>query len=122
MIKDNHITVAGSITEAVMRAKQVAGHTTPIEVEVETEAEVLEAVAAKVDIIMLDNRTPAEIKQLRQLIPPHITVELSGGITIDTLSDFADSGADVISLGALTHSATALDISMKIEGGKKDVI
>ncbi|WP_335583350.1 MULTISPECIES: carboxylating nicotinate-nucleotide diphosphorylase [Exiguobacterium] len=122
MIKDNHITVAGSITEAVTRAKRVAGHTTPIEVEVETEAEVLEAVAARVDIIMLDNRTPAEIKQLRQLIPPHITVELSGGITLDTLSDFADSGADVISLGALTHSATALDISMKIEGGKKDVI
>lgn len=120
MIKDNHITAAGSITEAVKRAKRAVGHTTPIEVEVETEAEVNEAVKAGVDIIMLDNRTPAEIKQLRQLIPPHITVEISGGITVETLPDYADSGANVISLGALTHSAPALDISMKIQGGKKD--
>lgn len=120
MIKDNHITAAGSITEAVKRAKRAVGHTTPIEVEVETEAEVNEAVTVGVDIIMLDNRTPAEIKQLRQLIPPHITVEISGGITVETLPDYADSGANVISLGALTHSAPALDISMKIQGGKKD--
>ncbi|WP_214766480.1 MULTISPECIES: carboxylating nicotinate-nucleotide diphosphorylase [unclassified Exiguobacterium] len=120
MIKDNHITAAGSITEAVKRAKRAVGHTTPIEVEVETESEVDEAVKAGVDIIMLDNRTPAEIKQLRQLIPSHITVEISGGITVETLPDYADSGANVISVGALTHSAPALDISMKIQGGKKD--
>ena len=120
MIKDNHITVAGSITAAVERAKRQIGHTTPIEVEVETADEVEEAVAAKVDIIMLDNRSPEEVKVLRQRIPAHITVELSGGITLDTLPAYCQTGADYISLGALTHSAPALDISMKIVGGKKD--
>lgn len=120
MIKDNHITVAGSITAAVERAKRQIGHTTPIEVEVETADEVEEAVAAKVDIIMLDNRSPEEVKVLRQRIPNHITVELSGGITLDTLPAYCQTGADYISLGALTHSAPALDISMKIVGGKKD--
>ncbi|OIN66401.1 nicotinate-nucleotide diphosphorylase (carboxylating) [Exiguobacterium sp. KRL4] len=120
MIKDNHITVAGSITAAVERAKQQIGHTTPIEVEVETGEEVKEAVAAGVDIIMLDNRSPDEIKTFRKWIPKQITVELSGGITLDTLPAYCDTGADYISLGALTHSAPALDISMKIIGGKKD--
>lgn len=120
MIKDNHITVAGSITAAVSRAKAQIGHTTPIEVEVETSEEVKEAVAAGVDIIMLDNRTPEEIKLFRSWIPQSITVEVSGGITLDTLPAYGECGADYISLGALTHSAPALDISMKIAGGKKD--
>ncbi|WP_214852819.1 carboxylating nicotinate-nucleotide diphosphorylase [Exiguobacterium sp. s166] len=120
MIKDNHITVAGSITAAVSRAKAQVGHTTPIEVEVETSEEVKEAVAAGVDIIMLDNRTPEEIKLFRSWIPRTITVEVSGGITLDTLPAYGECGADYISIGALTHSAPALDISMKIAGGKKD--
>lgn len=69
---------------------------------------------------MLDNRSPEEIKTFRKWIPKQITVELSGGITLDTLPAYCDTGADYISLGALTHSAPALDISMKIVGGKKD--
>ena len=74
-----------------------------------------EAVAAGVDIIMLDNRTPEEIKLFRSWIPQSITVEVSGGITLDTLPAYGECGADYISLGALTHSAPALDLALDFE-------
>lgn len=119
MLKDNHISFAGSITEAVKRAKEKIGHTVKIEVEIETKDQLLEAINAGCDIIMFDNRTPKEIRELLPLVPKHIVTEASGGITLSNLRDYALSGVDYISLGSLTHSVKALDISalVQIKGG-----
>ena len=114
MIKDNHISFAGSITKAVEIVKAKLGHTVKIEVETESKEQVIEAVQAGADIIMFDNRTPEEIKQFVQLVPPHIVTEVSGGITLENLALYRDCGVDMISLGCLTHSVRALDISAKV--------
>lgn len=114
MIKDNHIKAAGSISQAVELVRSKIGHMVKIEVETEFEEQVLEAVAAKADVIMLDNRTPEEIKELVKLIPDEILVEVSGGITPNSINSFKGCGADVISLGWLTHSVKALDISFNL--------
>ncbi len=120
MIKDNHISFAGSITQAVDAIRKNAGHMVKVEVEAETEAQVIEAVDAGVDIIMFDNRTPDEIKELIQLVPAHIITEASGGIQLANIGDFRDTGVDYISLGYLTHSYKALDISVKVLWEKGD--
>jgi len=117
MIKDNHISFAGSITKAVEKARSQVGHMVKIEVEVETKEQVMEAVAAKADVIMFDNRTPEEIKDWIGSVPDEIRTEASGGITLDNLADYSDTGVDVISLGALTHTVKALDISVKVKIG-----
>lgn len=117
MIKDNHISFAGSITKAVEKARSAVGHMVKIEVEVETKEQMLEAVAAKADVIMFDNRTPEEIKEWIGLVPDEIRTEASGGITLENLPDYSDTGVDVISLGALTHTVKALDISVKVRIG-----
>lgn len=114
MIKDNHINAAGSITTAVEQVRANIGHMVKIEVETESKAQVLEAVQANVDVIMLDNRTPDEVKELVEVIPKDIIVEVSGGITPDNISTYKGCGANVISLGWLTHSITALDISFNL--------
>lgn len=114
MIKDNHIKAAGSITKAVELVRSKIGHMVKIEVETESKEQVLEAVEAKADVIMLDNRTPEEIKELVKLIPDEILVEVSGGITPNSINSFKGCGADVISLGWLTHSVKALDISFNL--------
>jgi nicotinate-nucleotide pyrophosphorylase (carboxylating) len=114
MIKDNHISFAGSITKAVEIVKAKLGHTVKIEVETESREQVLEAVEAGADIIMFDNRTPEEIKELVKLVPSHIITEASGGINVTNLATYRDCGVDFISLGSLTHSVRALDISAKV--------
>jgi nicotinate-nucleotide pyrophosphorylase (carboxylating) len=114
MIKDNHISFAGSITKAVETVKVKLGHTVKIEVETESKEQVLEAVEAGADIIMFDNRTPDEIKELVKLVPSHIITEASGGINLTNLATYRDCGVDFISLGSLTHSVRALDISAKV--------
>ncbi|GHH98061.1 carboxylating nicotinate-nucleotide diphosphorylase [Neobacillus kokaensis] len=114
MIKDNHISFAGSIRQAVERVRESAGHMVKIEVETETKEQVIEAVEARADIIMFDNRTPAEIKELIELVPDHIITEASGGIQLSNLASYQDTGVDYISLGFLTHSYRALDISVKV--------
>jgi nicotinate-nucleotide pyrophosphorylase (carboxylating) len=114
MIKDNHISFAGSITKAVETVKGKLGHTVKIEVETESREQVLEAVQAGADIIMFDNRTPDEIKQLVKLVPSHIITEASGGINLTNLETYRECGVDFISLGSLTHSVRALDISAKV--------
>ncbi len=114
MIKDNHISFAGSITRAVETARKNCGHMVKIEVEVETEEQVIEAVKAKADVIMFDNRTPEEIKEFIKLVPEGIVTEASGGIQLSTLPAYSDTGVDYISLGFLTHSYKALDISVKV--------
>lgn len=114
MIKDNHISFAGSITNAVEKARSQLGHMVKIEVEVETEEQVREAVAAKADVIMFDNRTPEEIKAWIGLVPEEIVTEASGGINLTNLAGYRDTGVNVISLGFLTHTVKALDISVKV--------
>mgnify|MGYP000616211665 CR=1 FL=1 len=103
-----------SRAKAVDLVRSKIGHMVKIEVETESKEQVLEAVEAKADVIMLDNRTPEEIKELVKLIPDEILVEVSGGITPNTISSFKGCGADVISLGWLTHSVKALDISFNL--------
>ncbi|GEN55027.1 carboxylating nicotinate-nucleotide diphosphorylase [Halobacillus faecis] len=121
MLKDNHISFFGSVREAITRAKAAVGHTVKIEVETETESQVVEAVEAGADIIMFDNRTPDEIKHLATLVPSSITTEASGGITLETLPDYRGLEIDYISLGLLTHSAKALDISARVATTKEEV-
>jgi len=114
MIKDNHIKAAGSITNAIELVRKNIGHMVKVEVETESKEQVLEAVKAKAEVIMLDNRAPEEIKELVTLIPDEIIVEVSGGITPETINKFKGCGADVISLGWLTHSVKAMDISFNL--------
>jgi nicotinate-nucleotide pyrophosphorylase (carboxylating) len=114
MIKDNHISFAGGITNAVNEVREQIGHMVKIEVETETKEQVLEAAEAKVDCIMFDNRSPEEIKELIKLVPSGIATEASGGITLETLPTYRDTGVDYISLGFLTHTVKALDISVKV--------
>lgn len=118
MLKDNHIDIAGSITKAVMVAKQVAGFTTKIEVECRKMDEAIEAAEAGADIVMLDNFGPLDAQLAGKKIKdkyPHVIVEVSGGITLNNLIDYAGGPyIDVISMGALTHSAPSIDFSLKI--------
>lgn len=122
MIKDNHIAALGGITRAVETARAQNGHTTPIEVEVETIEQLREAIMASPDIIMLDNRSPEELKAWVALVPPHIKTEASGGITVDTIASYRGTGVDVISVGQLTHSVTVLDCSLNLKGGVKHAV
>ncbi|MGE7922454.1 carboxylating nicotinate-nucleotide diphosphorylase [Viridibacillus arvi] len=119
MLKDNHIAFAGSITKAVETVKASLGHTVKIEVEIETFEQLQEAITSKVDIIMFDNCTPEIIAEWRQIVPDTIITEASGMITNDTIRAYAESGVDYISLGYLTHSVKALDISANIKNSTK---
>ncbi|MDZ5470834.1 carboxylating nicotinate-nucleotide diphosphorylase (plasmid) [Bacillus sp. 31A1R] len=114
MIKDNHISFAGGIQEAISKVRSNLGHMVKVEVEIETKEQLLEAIEAKADVIMFDNRTPEEIKEWLSLVPTGIMTEASGGITLDNLASYKDTGVDVISLGFLTHSVKSLDISVKV--------
>ena len=114
MLKDNHIAFAGSITKAVKSVRENVGHTVAIEVKIETLEQVEEAVAAHADIIMFDNCTPKEIEKWRKTIPDSIITEASGMITKETIYDYASAGVDYISLGYLTHSVRAFDISANV--------
>ena len=115
MIKDNHIAYCGSITKAVESVRAKVGHMVKIEVETETKEQVVEAVAAEADVIMFDNRSPEEIRELVKLVPKPIITEASGGITLENIEQYRNTGVDYISLGMLTHSVKALDISFNIE-------
>ena len=118
MLKDNHISFAGSITEAVKQVKRRIGHMVKVEVEIETKEQLLEAIDAGADVIMFDNCTPATIKEWIHLVPPHIVTEASGGITRESLHAYGESGVHYISLGYLTHSVKSLDISARVRIGK----
>lgn len=115
MIKDNHIAAAGSITKAVQKVREHIGLMVRIEVETENKEQVLEAVDAGADIIMFDNRSPEEIREFSDLVPDHIITEVSGGITLNTIGSYRNTGVDYISLGFLTHSVQALDISFNLD-------
>jgi nicotinate-nucleotide pyrophosphorylase (carboxylating) len=119
LIKDNHIAAAGSLTRAVQLCQAAASHGAKIEVEAKTTAEVKEACRAGADIILLDNMTPAEVRAAVALIAGRAQVEVSGGVRFDTLRDYALPGVDIISLGALTHSVAAADLSLDLKVRKK---
>lgn len=114
LIKDNHIKVAGGIRQALEKAHAYASHMTKIEIEVESLEGVKEALDGGADVIMLDNMEPAKMAEAVKLIDHRAVVEASGGIDETTLATAAKTGVDVISVGALTHSVKALDISMDI--------
>ncbi len=114
MIKDNHIAAAGSITAAVQKIKNVIGHTPKIEVETTNLDEVREAVSAGADIIMLDNMAPAQIAACKAEINGRAIIEVSGGVNAQNLEAYCQAKPDVISMGALTHSVPAKDLSLKI--------
>lgn len=115
LIKENHIAAAGGITEAVRRAKAYIPHTLKIEVETETVEQVREALAAGADIIMLDNMDCPTMRSCVELIAGRAQVEASGGVNLDTVRAIAETGVDIISIGALTHSPKAADISMLLD-------
>lgn len=115
LIKDNHIIAAGGITSAVRRAKQYAAHTTRIELEVESLAQLDDALEAGVDIVMLDNFAASDLTTAVERCRGKALVEMSGNVTLQRIAELARAGADVISVGALTHSSPAADISLGIE-------
>lgn len=112
LIKDNHIAACGSITQAVARVREKVPHTLRIEVETENLQQVAECLDCQVDIIMLDNMAPELMAEAVRMVDGRCLVEASGGISLDTVTAVAASGVDIISVGALTHSALACDIGM----------
>ncbi|MED4129597.1 carboxylating nicotinate-nucleotide diphosphorylase [Shouchella miscanthi] len=117
MLKENHIAACGSISKAVQRVKAIAGPMLKIEVETTNAEEVKEAVAAKADVIMFDNASPDEIRAYQQLVPPSILTEASGGIDLSTIHLYKGTGVNFMSLGFITHSVKALDLSMLLKRG-----
>ena len=115
LLKDNHIGAAGSVTKAIQMAKAYAPFVRKIEIETETLEQVAEAVEAGADIIMLDNMSNAEMAEAVKIIHGQAKTEASGNMSIPRLKEVAATGVDFISVGALTHSVTALDISMNIQ-------
>lgn len=114
LIKDNHIVAAGGIDNAVRRARHVVPHTAKIEIEVETVEQVDEALKAGADILLLDNMPPGIMERVVQEIGDRAVTEASGGITLDRVKTVAATGVNLISVGALTHSAMPMDISLTL--------
>ena len=115
MLKDNHIDAKGGITAAVMALREKIGHTVKIEVETRTLSEVEEAVSVGADIIMLDNMDNETMKQAVEIVDGKALLEASGNLTKERIKSVAELGVDILSIGALTHSVVAFDISMKIK-------
>jgi nicotinate-nucleotide pyrophosphorylase (carboxylating) len=118
LIKDNHIALAGGVATAVERARKAVGHLHKVEVEVSRERDLRDALEAGADILLLDNQTPEETRRLVEIarsLKPDVLLESSGGITLENVRAYAEAGVDLISVGALTHSARAVDISFKIQ-------
>lgn len=122
LIKDNHIKILG-LENCIAKAKRLASFTKKIEIEVESLEDMLRAAELGVDIIMFDNMEPSEIRRGVELLrakglKEHLILEASGGITLETIEDYASTGVDVISMGALTRDARWIDISLEMETGK----
>jgi nicotinate-nucleotide pyrophosphorylase (carboxylating) len=117
LIKDNHLAVAGSVSEAVRRARAAAPHGLKIEVEVDTLAQLDEALAVGADIVLLDNFAPADVEEAVRRVrgrSPRPLLEVSGGVTLARLPELARAGVDLVSVGALTHSARAVDLALDV--------
>jgi nicotinate-nucleotide pyrophosphorylase (carboxylating) len=118
LIKDNHIAAAGSLARAVALVRAAAPHLAKIEVEAGSLAQVRAACRAGADVILLDNLAPAQIQRAVAIIDSRALVEVSGGIRLETMREFALPGVNVISVGALTHSAPAADLSLTVLPGR----
>jgi len=114
LIKDNHVAICGGIRTALEKARRGAPHTLKLEIEVTTPEQAAEAAEAGADIIMLDNMDPETIQEAVRRIDGRALVEVSGGVTRESIAVLAARGVDIVSVGALTHSAVAVDISMNI--------
>ena len=114
MLKDNHVDAGGGIANAVAKLKSKLGHMTKIELEVRNLDELGQALEAGVDVIMLDNMSCEEMREAVEIVNGRALLEASGGITDETLRAIAETGVDIISMGAITHSVKAFDISLKI--------
>jgi nicotinate-nucleotide pyrophosphorylase (carboxylating) len=112
LIKDNHVAACGSVGEAVRRAKAYAGHLVKVEVEVDSLLQLREALAHDPDVIMLDNFGLEDMREAVTLVNGRVTLEASGGVSLETVREIAETGVDVISIGALTHSARVVDIGL----------
>lgn len=115
MIKDNHIAAIGSITAAVESARARVGHTVSVEVEVETLKQLEEVLSTDTDIVLLDNMSPQELREAVAMVGDVMTTEASGGVTLDTVREIAETGVDIISVGWITHSAPQLDIGLDFD-------
>ena len=115
MIKDNHVRAAGGVRAAIELVRADLPHTQTLEVEVESLAELAEALEAGVTLILLDNMTPELVHKAATLVAGRALVEVSGGVTLATVADYAHAGADVISVGALTTAAPWIDLSLEME-------
>jgi nicotinate-nucleotide pyrophosphorylase (carboxylating) len=112
LIKDNHIVAAGGIAEAIKAARDAAGHMTKIEVEVDTLDQLDVVMKEKVDCVLLDNMRPKDLRRAVQIVAGRCLTEASGGVNLDTVAEIAATGVDLISVGALTHSAPVLDLGL----------
>lgn len=115
LIKDNHVRAAGGVAEAVKRARNAAPHGLVVEVEVTTLAELDEALDTGAQAILLDNMDPDTVERAVDRVGGSAVLEASGGIDIDNVRSYAEAGVDLISIGALTHSAGSVDISLEVE-------
>jgi nicotinate-nucleotide pyrophosphorylase (carboxylating) len=124
LIKDNHLAVFGPVDESIRKVRAQVSFTKKIEVEVTSPNQAVQAAKARADIILLDNMTPQEVRTSVDLLSAkglrdHVLIEASGGIRRENISSYAKTGVDVVSVGAITHSAKAIDMSMKIQASKK---
>lgn len=124
LIKNNHLALSGSITECVRKTKETVSFTKKVEVEVTTRDQAVEAAKAGADIVLLDNMTPKEVERSVAMLKTEnlrdrVLLEASGGIRKENLASYARTGVDVISVGAITHSAPAIDLSMEIHSARK---
>ncbi|WP_208979188.1 carboxylating nicotinate-nucleotide diphosphorylase [Stappia stellulata] len=117
LIKDNHIAVAGGVRAAIEAARAFAGHLVKVEVEVDTLAQLEEALAARPDVVMLDNMAPDTLRKAVAIADGAVTLEASGGVNLETVAAIAETGVDLISVGWITHSAPVLDLGLDIEIG-----
>ncbi|MBE0703432.1 MAG: nicotinate-nucleotide diphosphorylase (carboxylating), partial [Afipia sp.] len=116
LIKDNHIAVAGSISEVLKRARAVAGHLVKVEIEVDTLDQLREVLATGLaDVVLLDNMDIPTLHEAVALAAGRVVLEVSGGVTVDRIAEIAKTGVDYASSGALTHSAPNFDVALDIE-------
>ncbi len=115
LIKDNHVAIAGGVTEALRRARAAVGHLVKIELEVDTLEQLAEAMSEGVDVVLLDNMSPQTLAKAVAFVDGRALTEASGRITAETAPAVAASGVDLISVGWLTHSAPVLDIGLDFE-------
>ncbi len=116
LIKDNHLIVAGGITEAVRRVHAAVGHLVKVEVEVDTLTQLDEALSCRIDAVLLDNMPPEQLVEAVRMVDGRVLTEASGGITPDTARQVAATGVDLLSAGWLTHSSAALDVALDVVG------